>query len=236
MGRYIIYNSVLPSKIFQFLNRMDINSIQKVITDIANNTNLIAYLTEDICLRGFCGAINIDIILCPILLTALEVKDKTVYPFFSDKYNCYIKRGCICENTCEQEVEKGDKGCTHSGKLCGGHHIIIISAHPMLIVQANDYVLDFTYKQNLYTRNTYSSEIIKKEIKELPPFLFLPVIDYKKYSEKQIWQTEVASPCYIIRKDACGIQTASGGKQKKSKQSRKYLRKKSKYSKKTRKH
>lgn len=161
--------------------------------------------------RGFCGEININTFLkkliadrhvkCVLIPDASRDQTVDIYQF-KDK-ELYLKRVCICDKPCSASSK-----CSRikNKQECDGHHIIILSKNKTLIIdETNDYVIDFTYKQMLFSHMIEDSNV--EFIARLPEYLFLPFNQFINYyqsnpefKEENInrWQANITFPCKII--------------------------------------
>ncbi len=161
--------------------------------------------------RGFCGKININYFLKKLItdkhvkciLISDATRDQTVDIYQYKEKELYFKRVCICDKPCSESNK-----CSRikNKQECDGHHIIIVSKNQSLIIdETNDYVIDFTYKQMLFSHLIEDSNA--EFIARLPEYLFLPFNQFINYhqsnpefKEENInrWQANITNPCKII--------------------------------------
>jgi hypothetical protein len=155
----------------------DIDSFIKILEPILNDFNPLNYFNQNyissnslLTCRGYCGVINMDQILCKVLISELNLMEHINNDIIMYKYpinNIYIKKCCICQNNC-----KNSNSCIKtSGVNCNGHYILIISTNDDTIVNNDDYVLDYTYKQMLVSRNNENK--YRTYLEQLPRYLLL---------------------------------------------------------------
>ena len=179
-------------------------------------------LENQVSRRGCCGLINLQTIL-PYLIRDLHLEKKDINSryvdqlydiYYSPTNNFYIKRLCVCDGNCLSKCGK------NKNKLnCDGHHAIIISLNDSLdIDEVNDYVIDFTYKQMIYSK-AEEDENMEKMIK-MPDYLFVPYLEYLNYSTTTRWTKNISEPCKFISNNSNIVE---------SKYKTKYLKYKTKY-------
>ena len=150
--------------------------------------------------RGCCGLINIDNLL-PFLIADLKLEkidilspyNEQLYDiYYSSINNFYIKRLCICDVNCLSKCGKNK-----NKKNCDGHHVIIVSlTNSLAIDEINDYVIDFTYKQMIYSAD---EEITNMDaITKMKDYLFLPFLHYINFSKTERWKKNITEPCKMI--------------------------------------
>jgi hypothetical protein len=173
--------------------------------------------------RGFCGHINLNTILPKLIadlaLVKVDVPNPDMGGFLYDIYrhpidNFYIKRVCICDGNCLSKCGR------NKNKLsCDGHHVFIVSLNNTLnIDETNDYIIDFTYKQFIYSGGEEDSNI--KAMKAMPDYLFIPYESYINYSDTARWRTNISEPCKFITNNSNVVDSIYKAK---------YLRYKNKY-------
>ena len=151
--------------------------------------------------RGFCGVINFNNIL-PSLIRDLSLEAKNVESryrsgqlydiYYSPSKNFYLKRMCVCSDGCSSKCGK------NKNKLnCDGHHAIIVSLNDSLDIDIDsDYVIDFTYKQMIYSAAEEDANM--ETMIKLPDYLFIPYSEYVSYSNTERWKRNIFEPCKII--------------------------------------
>ncbi len=161
--------------------------------------------------RGLCGEINVNTFfkklisdrLVECLLITDSTREQTIDIYKYHDKELYFKRVCICDkpcsilSTCSRVKNK---------MACDGHHIVIVSNSSSVIIdESNDYVIDFTYKQMLFSRDNEDSH--SDFITKLPGYLFLPFnefinypINISNFTQENInrWQANITNPCKFI--------------------------------------
>lgn len=169
---------------------------------------------DTLCRRGFCGQINVNLMLCDVLktyfnLTPYMANEITMYVTTPPLESIYLKKCCICDNVCSKV-----NGCIRTnGKECDGHYILIISKYNNDIInEAEDYVLDLTYKQMLIGV-PYETESIPF-IESIPSYVLLPYLHFLKYPEyhtgitpqmAERWDRNITQPCKFITNADCRV-------------------------------
>jgi hypothetical protein len=150
--------------------------------------------------RGCCGLINLTTLI-PKLIADLGLEKKDISSdingqmydiYYSPIKNFYIKRLCVCDGNCLSKCGR------NKNKLsCDGHHTIIVSLNNSLdIDEDNDYVIDFTYKQMIYSVDEEVSNM--ETMRKMPDYLFVPYLRYVNYSSTRRWIINITEPCKTI--------------------------------------
>jgi len=173
---------------------------------------------DDVFRRGLCGHLNLDTILKKLindLKLQIEIiktsngKEYEVYKSSSPDY--YVKILCVCDKDC-----KSNCGIQKTKQNCDGHRLLLISKNnTMEINDEQDYIIDFTYKQMLYSIDEEQTNL--KKVIDLNDYLFIPYLDYLNYSTNSRWQQNITNPCKVI------IDNKNSMKQKYLKYKKKYI-------------
>lgn len=173
--------------------------------------------------RGCCGLINLTTLI-PKLINDLSLEKKDILSsyiegqpydiYYSPSNKFYIKRMCVCDKGCLTKCGKNK-----NKENCDGHHVIIVSLNDSLdINEEEDCVIDFTYKQLIYSGG---EEMANMEIaRKMPDYLLIPYKSYINYSDTARWRENITEPCKNIVNNSNVVQTKFRVK---------YLKYKSKY-------